>query len=170
MAIVTTIPSRRCSGEHRRRGRVIFARSRWECSKLSVASGHPRFNGKRRDSSSGEERLQHSFSSSLSLISLTSAHTLTQVFFFFWRQEASVAQRKKFPAVWLTAQRMRDWGFDASNPSWFKHRLQTRECSDAPWPVPPLFFFFYSTTRNPLPSSCVNNDCSKMNCRRHGEA
>ena len=50
-----------------------------------------------------------------------------------------VTKRKEFPAVLSTAQRMRG-GFNASNPSWVKHRRMHR-CVVA---TPP--FFFYSTT------------------------
>ena len=61
---------------------MIIAHRRWRCSNLTDARGHPRFNGKRRNSSFGEERLQHSFSSSLSIISLTSAHHAHSILFF----------------------------------------------------------------------------------------
>ena len=140
MVIVKTFLPERCWGEHRRSSRVITAGSRWQCSGLRCGRSSDSI-AEETDSSPDpeEERQQHSCSSLLS-ISLTSefAHTtsLSQSSLFFWRQELP----REGISRGLIDRSTHAWGFDASNPSWVKHRRMHRCVVATPFffiPLPP---------------------------------
>ena len=136
------VPSRRCCGEHRRSSRVITAGGRWQCSGLRCGRSSDSI-AEETDSSPDpeEERQQHSCSMLLCCpslwppSSLTPLPCLSQACFFL---APRVTKRKEFPAVWLTAQRMRG----VLTPR-TRAESNIAECIDASLPPP---FFFYSTT------------------------
>ena len=139
------VPSRRCCGEHRRSSRVITAGSRWQCSGLRCGRSSDSI-AEETDSSPDpeEERQQHSGSSLLS-ISLTSefAHTTLSLtvsvkvkLFFFGAKR----YQEKGISRGLIDRSTHAWGFDASNPSWVKHRRMHRCVVASPFffiPLPP---------------------------------
>ena len=145
------VPSRRCCREHRRSSRVITAGSRWQCSGLRCGRSSDSI-AEETDSSPDpeEERQQHSCSSLLS-ISLTSefAHTtsLSQSSLFFF---GAKSYQEKGISRGLIDRSTHAWGFDASNPSWVKHRRMHRCVVATP---PPPFLFL------PLPPTLSNHSC-----------
>ena len=135
------VPSRRCCGEHRGSSRRDNRRQQVTVFRAKMRAVI-RFNSRRnwfiaRPWKGETTALLLFFVVHLSDRRVRSHHfTVSVKPFFFWRQENT--KRKEFPAVWLTAQRMRG----VLTPR-TRAESNIAECVDASLPPP---FFFYSTT------------------------
>ena len=131
------IPSRRCCGEHRRSSRAITAGSRWQCLGLrSKMRAVIRFNSRRKSfiARRGETTaLLLFFVVHLSDLRLRVSSHHSQSSFFFLGPKSY--QEKEISRV-LIDRSTHAWGFDASNPSWVKHRRMHRFVVGHP----PFFF------------------------------
>ena len=127
-------------GEHRRSSRVITAGSRWQCSGLRCGRSSDSIAEETDSSPDPEEERQLStalllfFPSLWPPSSLTPLHCLSQAFFF-----GAKSYQEKGISRGLIDRSTHAWGFDASNPSWVKHRRMHRCVVATP-------LFLYSTT------------------------